>query len=458
MFWQEGDVELKNRDKLNADIFLLKQRLFRPFALSNYRRLVKNQFLSTDELEDLNWRKRQRLVQHAYQKVPFYRDRFRQIGLNPADILHPDDWQQIPILTREDIIQNHKKLISSDCKSKDLIASTTGGTTGKPVKVFHDRRYPLETLGWRMLDWWGLRPGTDAAYAWRLIRSRKSAQLINQIMWWPTKRFWLDASSMSENDITSFISTFNKVKPPLLQGYVGAIHHIAMFVEDNSIKIHSPKAVWVTASPVSQMQKNIIERVFRAPLYDQYGGGEIFWISAQCKEQNGLHIFYDARHIEFVDDCGNPCSPGNSGRIVLTDLENYVFPIIRYANGDLGRALPKQCSCGINLPLMDSVKGRESDMFKLPDQSVLSGDYLTTLFDDFPEVVYAFQVVQKEDYSITIRVAPNRQYDNWSQILDNVKNRLADKTRNQVPVNLEIVKDIPSDRGKTRFVISEIGS
>ena len=101
---------------------------------------------------------------------------------------------------------------------------------------------------------------------------------------------------------------------------------------------------------------------------------------------------------------------------------------------------------------------RESDMFKLPDQSVLSGDYLTTLFDDFPEVVYAFQVVQKEDYSITIRVAPNRQYDNWSKVLDSVKNTLASKARNQVSVNVEIVNEIPSDRGKTRFVISEIKS
>ena len=186
--------------------------------------------------------------------------------------------------------------------------------------------------------------------------------------------------------------------------------------------------------------------------------GEVFWVAAQCKERRGLHMFIDARHVEFVDNYENPCSPGNTGRIVLTDLENYAFPIIRYANGDMGRALPKQCSCGINLPLIDSVKGRKSDMFKLPDRSVLAGDYLTTLFDDFPEVVYAFQVIQKKDYSITIRVVPNRQHTDWSQILDNVKNRLVDKIRNQVPVNLEIVKDIPSDQGKIRFVISEIKS
>ena len=437
---------------------MLKQELFRRFALSNYRRLVKNQFLSADELEELNWRKRQRLVHQAYKTVPFYRDRFRQIGLYPFDIRQPDDWKKIPILTRQDIIQNHKKLISSDCKPKDLIASATGGTTGNPVKVFHDRRYPLETLGWRVLDWWGLRPGTDAAYAWRLIHSTKLSQLINQIMWWPTKRFWLDASSMNKNNMARFVSIFNKVKPPLLQGYVGAIHHLAMFVKDNAIDIHSPAVVWVTSSPMSSVQRDLIECVFKSPVYDQYGCGEVFWVAAQCKERRGLHMFIDARHVEFVDNYENPCSPGNTGRIVLTDLENYAFPIIRYANGDMGRALPKQCSCGINLPLIDSVKGRKSDMFKLPDRSVLAGDYLTTLFDDFPEVVYAFQVIQKKDYSITIRVVPNRQHTDWSQILDNVKNRLVDKIRNQVPVNLEIVKDIPSDQGKIRFVISEIKS
>jgi len=437
---------------------MIKQRLFRSTALSNYRQLDKNQFLSTDELEELNWSKRQRLLHHAYKTVPFYRDRFRQIGLHPSDIVRPDDWQQIPILTRQDIIQNQRQLISSTIRPKDIIASATGGTTGNPVKVFHDRRYPVETLGWRMLDWWGLRPGADAAYAWRLIRSKKCSQIINSALWAPTRRLFLDASSISINDLTNFISTFNKVKPPLLQGYVGAIHHLAMFVEDNSLQIHAPTAVWVTSSPVSQIQKNIIECVFRAPLYDQYGGGEIFWLAAQCKAQNGLHIFYDARHIEFVNDYGSPCSPGNTGKIILTDLENYAFPIIRYANGDLGRALSPKCSCGINLPLMDSVKGRESDIFRLPDKSLIAGSYLTAIFDDFSEVVRAFQVVQRKDFSILLRVNPNYQFNNWPQVVNTVKKTLASKTRNQVSVNVEIVDEIPSDRGKTRFVISEIGS
>ena len=66
--------------------------------------------------------------------------------------------------------------------------------------------------------------------------------------------------------------------------------------------------------------------------------------------------------------------------------------------------------------------------------------------------------MQKKDYSITIRVVPNRQSNDWAQSLDCVRNRLTDKIHNQVPVNLEILKDIPSDRGKTRFVISEIES
>lgn len=437
-------------------IFFLKQKIFRPNALIYYFKVIKNQIIPEEGVNLINWNKRLAIVRHAYETVPYYQKRFNDIGLKPENIKKPEDWYNVPILTRQDLTSNFHDLISKQTKQKDLLTSTTGGSSGKPVKVYHDRRYPQEVLGWRMLSWWGLQPGTDSSYAWRLVRTTRFKKMLNYLMWWPTKRLWLDASSISVPDMVKFIGDFNRIKPELLQGYAGAIHSLATFIDRNSISVNPPKAVWVTSSPVSSVQRTLIEKTFNAPLYDQYGCGEIFWLAAQCKERNGLHIFADARHIEFLDEIGTPCSPGKIGKIVITDLENFAFPLIRYENGDIGRQLDIQCPCGVTLPLMDSVKGRITDMVRLPDNTLLSGDYLTTIFDDFPEAVDAFQVLQKSDYSIVIKVVPNLQHKGYTKIFDMVKARLEEKTRKQVHVKIEIVEEIQNDRGKTRYVISEV--
>jgi phenylacetate-CoA ligase len=169
-----------------------------------------------------------------------------------------------------------------------------------------------------------------------------------------------------------------------------------------------------------------------------------------------MHIMADCRHIEFLDEAGGNCLPGSQGRIAVTDLENYAFPIIRYLNGDAGALLAGPCECGITLPMMDSVKGRITDVVKLPDGTRIAGDYLTTVFDDYPDSVKAFQVRQLKDYSIVLRVVPQDQREESQAIIRRVREGLERKVRSQVPVRLEIVSEIVSDKGKTRFIISEL--
>ena len=200
----------------------------------------------------------------------------------------------------------------------------------------------------------------------------------------------------------------------------------------------------------------MIETAFNAPVYDQYGCGEVSWLAAQCSHRQGLHIFADARHVECVDDTGKTCDAKQLGAIAVTDLENFVFPFIRYVDGDQGALLDETCSCGINLPLMDAVKGRLTDMVYLRDGTTVSGDYLTTIFDNCPDVVRAFQVVQQANSSLVVRVVPNLQCKNPSVKLDEVRRTLLERVRHQTSVTIEVVKQIPQDRGKTNVVISEI--
>jgi len=106
---------------------------------------------------------------------------------------------------------------------------------------------------------------------------------------------------------------------------------------------------------------------------------------------------------------------------------------------------------------MDKVKGRISDSIRLPDGTIIAGEYLTTLFDEYPEVVRRFQVIQRRDYSIDILVVPNVDYGNHQRILETVRAKLAARARHVVPVRLTAVDSLCVQGGKLRFVRSELG-
>ena len=445
-----------DRKNFKQRLFFLKYALYRKDALRAYRMILRNQYLPPEELEDMNWVRRRRLLHFAWEKVPFYREKYGSLGLHPNDIKSPDDFRKIPPLTRRELKENFGALIAEGISPHDMRLSTTGGSTGIPVKVMHDKKAPVETYSWRMMDWWGIDPGMDGAFVWRCRRRNIIAALANQIAWYPTRKLRLDASRMTPRTVTVFLGKFNRLHPPLLQGYVGAIHHLALFIEENKVMVHSPRAIWVTASSLPAGQRQRIERVFRAPVYEEYGSAEIYWLAAQCRHRHGLHINSDGRYIEFADEQGAPVPSGTSGRILVTDLENFVFPIIRYENGDRGRTLAGQCPCGVRLPLMEEVKGRMTDMIILPGGGVISGAYLTTIFDDFPDAVKSFQIVQRADHSICLKYVPGLSSTILSYSLQKVRDELSRRTQGRVALTMEAVEEISHDRGKTRFVVSEV--
>ena len=443
-------------DNVKSSVFLFKYSLVKRNAKEYYRELLNNQYLSPDELAALNWKRTKALLSYAYDKVPYYKMRFSAIGLQPDDIKNPEDYTNVPLLTREDLQKNFQGLVSTEARPQDLRLSTTGGSTGEPVKVFHEKKVVRAATGWRMLSWWGLNPGNDFASVYRDTKTDLRSRIMDTLMWWPTKKIQLNATSLDVASMDRFILQFQKVKPSLLHGYVGAVDHLAAYILDHARSVPAPKAIWVTSSPLSSVQEKRIEQAFHAPVYDQYGCCEIYWLAAQCPEKGPLHMFGDIRKFEFLDEQNRPCPRGELGKIVVTDLENYLFPLIRYVNGDRGRSMQGICSCGVTLPLMDKVKGRITDMIKLPDGTAISGDYMTTIFDDVPDAVRQFQVYQKADYSIEILVVPNPSFTGLGKVMEQVKIHMKKAVNDAVPVAVKEVAEIPQKGGKLRFVRSEL--
>ena len=223
--------------------FFLKYNLVKPGATRYFRDMCKVQSLSPEEIEKLNWERTCRLLRYAYEHVPYYHERFEREGIRPEDIREPEDYRQVPLLTRRDLMENFEKLLSDEASLRDVRLSTTGGSSGTPARVYHQKNVVRAATGWRMLSWWGISPAANWASVYRDVNTSFKAKLLHFLQWYPTRHLLLNATRFSEEEMKAFLRDFTKRKPELLHGYVGAIDILAQYMLDHRISVPPPRAI-----------------------------------------------------------------------------------------------------------------------------------------------------------------------------------------------------------------------
>lgn len=421
-------------------------------ASKRFAQLMRDEDLPPHEIDARRQMQLRNIVLHAMTRTRFYGELYKKCGFESGDIARDGWFEKLPVVTKDDL-QNHFDGFVDERQSRFLKCSTTGGSTGVPTKTGYDSRVPEEIYSWRLQERFGVHPWDDHAYVWRDTRKSRMAKLKNAAMWWPTRHLKLNASFLTEGSIAVFLEKFNALKPALLQGYVGAVSQVAQYVLDHHLTMWSPKVVWTTSAPLPPVQRQLIMKAFGAPVCDEYGSCEVRWIASQCPACKGLHVNVEHVHIEFVNDNNTPVPNGEYGRTLLTNLEDTVFPLIRYENNDRGRWLSDPCECGRTLPCIDSVKGREVESFKLPSGKTINGEYLTTIFDDTPDLARGFRVVQHKDLSITVECVPSTP--EACNKIEAIVNDFGYRLGEEVPVDCKFVDMIQHDRGKLRFVVRE---
>lgn len=418
-----------------------------------YRRLVHDERLDPDELRLLQDRRSIDHARFAMANTRFYRDRYSAAGFTLKDLEDPAAFAELPIIDKSEVREHYDDIRSTEATDDNSKTSATGGSTSAPLKLLRDLRFPARALEWRLFGWWGVDPSDNIAFVHHLFRSPKESRL-HTLQWWPSKRMQLDTYGIDEERVERFILQWEKIRPAAIVGYVGGVVELARLLEARGISLTPPKAIAVTAAPLNQAQRAEIESVFHAPVYDHYRCGEIPWMAGECAERNGLHVFADVRNIEVVDSADRPVAAGTMGEVVVTDLTNRVFPLVRYRLADRTAPIAGVCTCGVTLPRIQAVAGRVSEAARLPDGRVIPGDSLTEIFDNTPDAVRQFQVHQQADYSIIVRCIPGKASDAL-QSIDRVVGRLRDIVKT-VPVTLEVVETIPHDRGKIRYIKSDV--
>lgn len=408
--------------------------------------LQESQWLSADEIRSLQWERLRALLVHAGSRVPFYREAFRQAGLDVRALVSPDDLQSLPVLTKETIRTRGKDLLSDDADSRGAVANATGGSTGEPLVFHQDRQYRIhrQAVMYRGFTWCGWRIGGPLAYLWGSdvdSRSHKGLGAIRDALFGVT---WIDAFRLEERALDAVLRRLESADPDIFIGYASSLRHLARHALSRG---GGPRlrAIETSAELLTPDARKMIEEAFRCRALDRYGCREAGVVAHECGSGEGWHVNAETVYVETDPE----------GRLLITPLMNYSMPLIRYRNEDLVELAADGCSCGRRLPLVRRIVGRQADIILSPSGRAIHGEFFTHLFYGVPGV-REFQVVQKTREELVLRVAGDGRFTEERR--RRIEEAILDHGDSRFRLRWEEMEAIPrTASGKLRFTISELG-
>ena len=395
-----------------------------------------------------------KMVKYAYKNIPYYNEAFKKNGISIEGFKSAKDLLKLPVLTKREIINNEKNIINPNYSGK-LYHRKTGGSTGLTL---HFSKEPLalaynDAIMYRCYQWYGIDIGDKQARFWGVPVTKK-LKLHEKFKDFILNRIRISAFEISEKSCLKQYEQIKRFKPKYFYGYTTAIYGFCLFMKKSGIDLNklNLKAVICTAEKMYPHHKKLFDEVFDCPVVDEYGSTENGIISFQCSMGN-MHMMTDHMYIEFLDEDNNPVNPGESGKIVITDLVSFGMPMIRYDIGDVGSASDKKCDCGINLPLMKIIEGRKEDFIKTNDEKLVHAAYLCyTLKDD---AVEEFKMYQKDINQFKVQIVKSPTFNNDSEKM--LTEKLMSKLNKQINIEYEYLTRIPREKsGKLRYFVSEM--
>lgn len=399
------------------------------------------------------------ILKYAVEKVPYYKGVCEERKIKFHEETIEEDIKQFPMLTKEIIRREGKKLFSQE--EIPFIINTSGGSTGEPVKLRQSQKFLFTNAGLVFLSYGGYEMGEKVMVVWgdeREItrRGMNVKSLISNKLIYRTRT--LNSFSMNEEHMADFVCQINSWKPSVIRGYVQSMYELSLYIKRNNKKITANlKAVIVSAGTLFPEWRNLIEKIFHCKCINQYGSREVSGIAISCLRDNRLHVNMAGNYVEIIDDTGNRVENSVDGKIVVTNLDNYAMPLIRYEIGDIGAlSASYDCACGRHTQMLEHVKGRTVNVFSTIDGKRVDGEYFTHLFYG-KEWVRQFQVVQEDLLNVCIyyttvgNLEPNKT--ELYEIEKKVKIVMTDKCR---VMFFKTDRIVPSPSGKFLYTISKV--
>jgi len=439
----------------------LHERITGRHILARLEELNRTQWLSRDELLALQRDKLIRLVEYANKYVPYYRRVFEEVDFQPDDLRKDlTNLNKIPILTKAIIRKNWDGMLTTEPERRaTLTRLSTSGSTGEPLIFMQDSNFRDAVTAdvQRHLGWGGWKLGDVHAVIWGVnpqagLRRRLRADLIDKV--W--NRYQSNAFAISDENWRRFTQQTLRKKPVVLFGYASAVHRFAQYVRQTNPGQIAFEAVFSSAEMLQPPVRKFIEETFGCKVFNRYGTLELGGLACECEAHTGMHISAENSYLEILLN-GHPTKPGESGDIIVTNLNNFGMPFIRYSIGDAGAWLEESvCPCGRASPQLKTLQGRVKDAFVTQDGRIVYSGFSGHAFECLAHpAVRQFQVVQKSLDHILIRLETEGEIP--GPILDEIRRTFQRIFGERVHIEFEFPDEIkPLPSGKHQYTVSEL--
>ncbi len=336
---------------------------------------VNLDFLTKDRLREIQWKKFEILLNHAYLNARWYHEQMQATKIRPADIKSFDDMHKLPFITKQVLRDTYPFGLFAVPMDKIVRLHASSGTTGKPIVVAHTRE---DLAVWtqsvvRALKSYGIQPGDvlQNAYGYGLFTGGLGLHYGGEAL-------GVTIVPISGGNTERQVMLMRDFGVTAVSSTPSYFLHILEKAQTMGIDLRElPLRVGVFgAEPWSDEMRRRIEAGANIKAYDIYGLTEICGpgVGAECVHQNGTHIFEDHFYPEIIDpETLEPVPDGQEGELVFTTLDRFAMPMIRYRTRDITALIDEPCPCGRTIRRMRRIAARTDDMFIIRGVNVFPG-------------------------------------------------------------------------------------
>lgn len=423
--------------------------------IRSYLQELKLSQFSRQMIEELQRERLRKLLKHCIENVPAYR-KFRhlarKIDENPYAAL-----QEFPVLTKSHFTRHADEYLAQGIDKAALICNRTGGSTGEPVRFYLDRVTVehYEAARWRGLSWWGIGLGDPSVMIWgspiEMTQNQSRVYRLKERLL--KNRIMIPAYGLDPQKVRDYVNMINSFKPEYIYGYASILFAFAQLMKEQGLRITKKlKGVVSTAETLYDDQRLLIQSSFGAPVINEYGARDGGIIAYECPS-GSMHIAEENLILEIVDiQTGKKAEAGHSGLVIVTDLHNYSMPRLRYRLGDVARLSNEGCECGRQLRVLQTIEGREDDIFVSKEGKLVHGHYWNHIARN-THGIKQFQLVQHDRESVTLKIVKNEKFkpEEVEFFVQQIRDVLG-----SVKVDIVYCREIkPTSSGKVRYAVRE---
>ena len=442
---------------LYQDVFFRSLDLLRGRnTIQRLHSLRQSQHWNTEQIAVYQLKRLNALLLQAKNNSPFYQSRLADLKLPLSSLA---ELCNIPIITKTDIRQNQQRIRCTNIPDNRFVESRTGGSTAEPMFYFWDK----QGMDWNRASVYRSAEWANTALGERTVQmsgsnfdNTQAKSIQNKIVYFLQRYRHFTVAYLDKEIMERYYQQLLAYRPTSIWGYASGLAIFSDFINEHhpATDFSFLKAVMTSSEMLWPEQRSRINQAFGGTkVFDQYGSRELY-MAAECKAHNGYHVHAEVILAEIVDANGNACKPGETGRVVLTDLTNQAFPFIRYENGDLGvMEEPGQCECGMWLPRIRSVQGRIADVIVLKDR-ILTAPSFSILFSD-KRGIKAYQIRQDKIDEIEVVMVPDENYS--ADFEHYIRTAIESMVAGQATVKTTLQDEIKvPESGKRRFIVSNV--